>query len=62
MAVNQFADMTDEEFVKSKAGVIVPKSRSDKMKDFKFEIEEPESTLGGKFTSFLQVENTDSKN
>lgn len=62
MAINQFADMTDEEFISSKAGLIVPKSRSDQFKDFKFEIEEPESThLGDKFSSFLHVEKTDAK-
>ena len=37
MAVNQFTDMTEEEFVaKTSSGIRIPKSRADKMKNFNF--------------------------
>ena len=36
MAVNQFADMTEEEFLAKYTGLNVPKHKTEKMKDFKF--------------------------
>lgn len=37
MEINKFADMTDEEFISKYTGVIVPKHKTDKMKNFSFD-------------------------
>ena len=49
MAVNMFTDMTDEEFRAGHTGAIVPKERSEAMKDFEF----PNPGTHFKYTSLL---------
>jgi hypothetical protein len=40
LGINQFSDMTEEEFIARNTGLIIPQYRSDKMKDFKFSTQE----------------------
>lgn len=36
LKINQFSDMEENEFLKSNTGIIVPKERSEKMRNFSF--------------------------
>ena len=45
MAINQFSDMTEEEFIAKNTGLIIPEERAARMRDFSFESREASVTM-----------------